>query len=288
MKKNLHAILVICCLLSVTVLSGYSGGPAATVNRGFTGAPSAGGGTEGNCGSCHNGGDFGTTELEITLVTGGDTLNGSYVPGALHTVTVAISGDDGADPAGYGFQAQFLQDADNVQAGTMSNPGARTQVSDLDNGRSYAEHTSVNPNNSFTFDWTAPPAGTGEVTLYAVGNQVDGGGGTNNDNGSTQPTVIDLTEGVVSSVARTNSQIPFTLAPNPATEHTSLSVDLGRQGSYELKIMNALGRVIQQKTYTLDAGANEVNIELNDLSRGVYIVSLEGVGDRLSTRLVKR
>ncbi len=57
------------------------------------------------------------------------------------------------------------------------------KIATIPNGRTYAEHDNVSTPNIFNVVWTAPAAGTGNVT-YAAGNAVDKNGLNSGDGSS--------------------------------------------------------------------------------------------------------
>lgn len=191
------ALAVIVILLGLA----NSSGPAASGTF-RTGAPSQGGGMELTCSSCHGGGSYGTPTLDWTIsATAGGPAVTSYVPGQQYFVSLQISAPSG-NPAGYGFSSTFLL-ADLSNAGTPSNPDGDSQVTNGFNGRTYVEHNKRTADGNWDFRWTAPPAGSGTVTLYSSGNAVNGAG-TGGDNAPNQSVTVVLTESTVLPVELTH------------------------------------------------------------------------------------
>lgn len=199
-STQLQATIVACLTLFLGVA--FSSGPG---NAGFfrTGAPSAGGGMESTCSSCHSSGsaNFGEPQVNwnIAQTLGGPNVT-RYVPGETYFVTVSVSTEMGS-PAAYGFQSVFLKTTDNTQAGTLSGFDANSQPA-TNGDRTYAEHNKRTPSGTWNFQWTAPAAGSGDVRIYSVGNSVNNAGGSSGDSGSTMSTIVNLME----------SALPVTLA----------------------------------------------------------------------------
>lgn len=280
-------LAVALCLCSVVIFLGNSGGAAASGNF-FTGAPSTGGGTEGTCNTCHRGGSFGEPAINVSFAVGDSTVNISeYVPGQTYRVTVALGYDN--EPSGYGFSSQFLTTGTTpiVNAGTPGNPAADVRITQGGNGRTYVEQSRRGQDSLFTFDWTAPQAGTGTVTYYVSGNLINNAAGTGGDNGSSSPTVITLNEGAPLST-RYFSSIPHALFPNPTFGAATLRVTPPVAGEYELKLMSIDGRFVRTRMHQLGAQSATVEVPSLDLPAGIYAVSLTGQGSRLTSRLVVR
>lgn len=277
-------------LLAGILSLGNSGGAARNGNF-FTGAPSAGGGTEGTCSTCHRGGNFGDPVLATTITDAdGNTFDDTfgYRPGNTYTITVAVGHGDVA-PAGYGFQSQAL-DATNSRAGTFALPADSdgVQITNPGNGRSYAEQSRISNDSTFTFEWTAPDAGTGTVDLYVTGNLVNRAAGTGGDNGSTAPLVLNLLEADLSSV-RNLRTLPGRLYPNPAAEVAPvLEVELPTAGAYELRLLNTLGQVMARENHDAPAGPMWFTLPTEGLPPGTYFVELRGADVRFSARQVLR
>ncbi|MEI6681584.1 MAG: choice-of-anchor V domain-containing protein [Bacteroidota bacterium] len=154
MKKEalrFFAMMMVTLLVSVIfttpVFAHSSGAPS-----GYTGSPGDGH----NCVSCHGG--------SAVTVSGWITSNippTGYVGGTSYTVTVTATGTGKK-----GFELS-PQNATGTQLGVL----AAGTGSKLVGGTKYVTHTSAGASSgtsSWSFTWTAPVAGTGNVILYAA------------------------------------------------------------------------------------------------------------------------
>lgn len=154
------------------LLWAYSSGPDPFK----TGAP---GDTTCSQSGCHIGTAVNANGNKISITFEGGTI---YTPGEKQRVTVAIS-----EPAPiYGFQMSARL-ASNRQAGNFT-PGTAQAVLCQDGSvrRSascpssapleFIEHTQPSSTPSFSFDWTAPSAGAGDITFYVAVNAANANG----------------------------------------------------------------------------------------------------------------
>ncbi len=139
-------------LASIVLLSSFvafypTGAPAAK-----TGSPGDGS----NCTECHGG--------TPTTVAGWITSNipaGGYTPGQTYQITAS---NQLTGTGKFGFEVS-PQNAAGTLLGTLA-AGTNSQ---LVGSNKYVTHTSANTSNStWTFNWTAPVAGTGQVTFYGA------------------------------------------------------------------------------------------------------------------------
>ena len=163
--------LTLSAAAAVLYLSSYSTGPAS---RGVD--ATSGGVGDRACGSCHNGGNYGASTTLSLFDAAGERVE-AYVPGEAYTLRIDIA--TATAPGGYGFQVVAL-DADRATVGVYGEAPADTRVSEL-RGRTYFEHRRRLAAATHEIAWTAPPAGAGTVTVYGVGNAVNGNGGTSGD-----------------------------------------------------------------------------------------------------------
>jgi hypothetical protein len=163
-RRLLMGTAILICIGLFT--SGYFSNPP----NGYTGAPG-----DSTCASCHSGG---THNGSIVVNGFPSTITGNQT----YALTVTVANPDGVAQFG-GFQMVIL-DSDNMNAGTLSNPGPSSTLQTA-GGRTYHEH---NPAQTFpgtnvveyTVDWTAP-TGSGLISYYAAGNIANGNGNTNGD-----------------------------------------------------------------------------------------------------------
>jgi hypothetical protein len=137
----------------------------------------------------------------------------------------------------------------NVDAGTFQNPSANTTIATVTQfgGRDYVEHNGgASATNVFSVDWVAPAQGTGDVTLYYVGNAVNLGGTTAGDKGTAGDTFV-LAESAL-SVEDVSFKSQLNLYPNP-NEGNNVIIELGDvYEAVDLEIINLLGQTILKKT----------------------------------------
>ena len=63
--------------------------------------------------------------------------------------------------------------------------------------------------------------------------------------------------------------------PNPTSEMVNISFNSNIGNSYQLKIINSLGQVIQNVDKTSLNGSSEIAIDVSNYSAGLYFVKIE-------------
>jgi hypothetical protein len=71
--------------------------------------------------------------------------------------------------------------------------------------------------------------------------------------------------------------------PNPAKNNASLLLELNENSPVDLVILNTMGQVIKAIQIKGQIGENNINLDLNGMSTGIYIVNVK-VGNSLSTK----
>lgn len=265
--------LLLAAALASIYLSSYSTGLAG---RGDDGTSSGLAGTA--CGTCHNGGDY-ATATALELLDGEGEAVSTYRPGETYTMRVTIATASATAPGGYGLQVLAV-DADVTQAGAFGDPPVDTKVTSL-RGRSYFEHRRRLAASASVQEiaWTAPAAGTGAVTVYAVGNAVNGNGGTSGDEvdeaivtfaeeGASATTVERRWPGDVRAYAQTGGRVRV-LREGPATERYTFAI-YGLGGG-----VVASWRVLAQAPQTVTG-----------LAPGLYVVRVVDGGGAVASRMV--
>jgi hypothetical protein len=274
MKKS---ILITALILPAAFLifSSNSAGPASSGNGIRNGGPLS----NGTCGSCHSGGS-GTTSINLSVVekSNGNAANGIYKPGVVYTVT--LSGNN-ANLAFFGFQVSAANAAQQ-QAGSFGNLGADKHSSNL-SGLQIVEHNTtlskVNGAYTVSFDWTAPAAGNGTVTLYGIINAVN-----NNDEGSgdkvSAPATISLNE-QSTGIDDVENDRSVKLYPNPASDVLHIATDQRFKGNYNVRILDINGRVVYRDN-ALIVPSKDITISVKDLRTGLYFLRMDGEGQKIS------
>jgi len=179
MKKKFILTPLVGALLYI-LLSSYESGPAITAGLERTGAS---GGTIG-CGGlgCHSTGATSTTTLAIQLYSGA-TLVTSYTGGAAYTIRITgTQTSSSLSLPNFGFQVAVMKTGSTtVNEGTLSAiAGTHTATA---SGINLVEHSSPilattgtgGSGTTYVLDipWTAPVAGTGNVTVFSTLNAVN-------------------------------------------------------------------------------------------------------------------
>ncbi len=253
MKPQKTAFLLFLIAALYIVITGSSSGRATAANADNTGAP----GTSQTCGSCHTGGSYGTVTASIQIFAAGTTTPVSaYVGGTTYDMKVTITAASGT-PVGYGFQMTCLTTPGNASVANAytnlaSNVKQKLITIGTFNGRRYVEHNNVTNNNTFTFSWTAPAAGTGSVRFYASGNAVNGASGDNGDSGAAGVT-LTLPEAVLLSVSGTT---------------TNVSCNGGSNGAINITASGGTG------PYSYNWGGGITSEDRNNVGAGSYTVTV--------------
>ena len=279
MKIRLVFILFFGLLGSAILLSNKNG-RASQEKAGNTGAPgdqALPNGTPITCNSCHLASPITCSTAVSVLDTAGNAVT-QYKPGDKYTARVTITTLTGV-PKGYGFQMIALRDNGNTDLDGFSDPGNQTvnnyKIATIPNGRTYAEHDNVSTPNIFNVVWTAPAAGTGNITFYAAGNAVDKNGLNSGDGSSV--TTLKLNES--GSVATHNpgaERIALQLWPNPASSVVYLSFLSPGAGNYQISVRDLSGTTVWSTAQQMPAGEQQIEIPAAGWGAGVYFLSVWG------------
>jgi hypothetical protein len=220
----------------------YPGGAPA----GYTGSPFDGK----NCTTCHGG--------TATNVDGWITSNvpgTGYVPGGNYIITVTVTGNGKK-----GFEVS-PQDASGNLLGTIV-AGTGSQ---LTGGGKYITHT-ASINNSpavWTFNWIAPPAGTGDVTFY---------GAFALSLSNTRLSTMTVSESTVGINDNGTAAIQGTVSPNPTSGKVTLALGNINPGTVNIRVLNASGSVIQTNSFMVNGSSWSTPLDLTGQAAGLYFI----------------
>lgn len=276
------------------MLLSHSGGRAADQGNGNTGAPGDQTTDTGDlltCVNCHNN----NADLQVTLdidvldANNESIASDGYTPGETYTVKVLINPAVGT-PAGHGFQLSCLNAPEGMNGSEVA---TWTDIADnvkiataAANGRTYAEHDGVSTSNEFLVEWTAPAAGSGEVTFYSCGNGVNLNGNRTGDGADCS--TLELAEAGASSVGDLDIEtVQLNVFPNPVKENLTLDIESKLTGNYTMNIIDQVGRTVQSERVQLFTGENILSFDVAHLAKGHYFVQLVDKQQTISAKMLK-
>ncbi len=280
--------------LGAALLLGNANGRAAQAGRGNTGAPgdeTNSNGTAKTCRTCHSTSSNTAVELSIDVLDGSNSsiTNTGYSPGETYTVLVTLNATAG-NPAAYGFQMIALNAAEGQngdEVSTWANPDTHVKISTASsNGRTYAEHNGPNENtNMFSVNWTAPEAGSGDVTFYSCGNGVNLSSSTSGDAAACN--TLTIPENMTSGASDLLTDITFIAYPNPVAELLNIAIDNLRDQDMTLLIFNTFGQRIGSRAIGSKMESFE-SIDVADWPAGTYILQLTNGKESVSRKFWKQ
>lgn len=255
----------------ITLMSSQSNGTIEAFNKNafhqkFTGGAQAGkSGAPGdaNCTQCHGG----------SVLTGGTTLSLSsgltYIPGATSTVNISNSNSGTKN----GFQAVVLNSSD-ANVGTIVVTDATNTNTVVGSGRTYINHTSNGTAESaYTFDWTAPSSGGGDVTFYVAYN-------ASNANGQNSGDAIYITQHTFSEqgAAISENDLNDNFSVGYMSLENSLIVKFEGQDNAPatINVIDLSGKSVffDNLSNTVEGESEEKVVLDKTLKSGIYIVQL--------------
>jgi hypothetical protein len=259
-------------------ITSYKAGPANSgVNR------SGAGGTTASCGGsgCHAASSAKTTGTFALRVksTGALVTNNKYFGGVAYTVT--LGGTNTSLLTKFGFQIAATK-ADNTNAGNLVATATNTAVRTVTSIK-IGEHTAALPAGTLpgvytvTFDWTAPPVGSGPVTFYGIINAVNGTGDASGDEPSNPLTQV-FNE-TTASINENASNIANKIFPNPCSN--VLNIEANTSSKLMTTIFDLAGR-------QMIAPSHQTSIDVSALVPGVYVLRINTEEGQQTSTFVKQ
>jgi hypothetical protein len=237
------------------------------------------GGLTCNTSGCHTG-TLNSGGGSVTVIT--DVPATGYVPGQPYSVQVQVTAG-GSNGSKYGFSASAVKSGTS----TFTNGFAASDATTLakSGGQFIVHNSSVagsGPNSSYTFSfqWTAPASGTGDVTFFAAGNSANG----NNSDSGDQIYTGSLTVSEAPGAGLTESIVnAFNLFPNPAEEMLNISVPDHLIGS-SVRVIDVQGKTVLNQQLNHSSATLNVSV----FTAGYYVVELLKNGQVYTSRFVKK
>ncbi|MFM2285377.1 MAG: hypothetical protein RLZZ543_874 [Bacteroidota bacterium] len=279
MKKTLLALGVMSAVALTIVLdttstfSDPSGAPQSATGSpadGFTCAKSG----------CHSG----TASAQDGLITS-DVPSTGYVPGSTYNITVSIT-QTGISKWGFAISPQ--NNAGTVLGSMIITNTTQTKLV----SSRYVTHKTAGNSGSgsktWSFNWTAPAAGTGDVPFYASVMAANGTGNAAGDQVYTD--VYTVSEDITASVPKTAEAVKFSVFPNPI-EGNNMNISFASKAGdvSRVSIMSMNGAMVHSTNYTASvAGDQQVNVNVADLAKGVYLIQVETPAGTATNRIIRR
>lgn len=266
--KNRKRFAVISLALAAIIIMAFAAtdDPPVKSVHSSSGAPSgycndpAGGNR--NCTGCHSGS---AAEQQAGWITS-DIPETGYVPATTYTITAKANGEGSST---FGFQISPQNSLGNI-LGTLVNTGSETK---LTSGTDYVTHTSSGlsgqDSKTWTFDWTAPEAGSGEVVFYGAFNVSNGNGSTSGD--QIKLSTLSVNENASTGIRSVDGIERLSAYPNPVHNFLNVRTPADMAGSRFI-VYDQSGRQVMEGI--LDGGTTRLSAD--HLAAGTYFIKLNG------------
>ena len=97
-------------------------------------------------------------------------------------------------------------------------------------------------------------------------------------------TFFENTEAGTSSIGE-NEKVSFSIYPNPVNSNATLEVNLSENSNVQLDIVNVLGEVTLSESHNMNSGNNSININVSQLTSGIYFAHLTVNGETNTTKI---
>ena len=284
MNKNKLILLSFSVMIGLIVIS------TTAYNNNIGKAAKVGSPGELMCNECHNTNALNAGGGNITI-SSPNLINWVYTPGVTYTINVKVEKTSGTK-FGFGFEALLASGANAGIINTTSSANAKTASASVSgNLRTSAVHKSPSHFGTdslvFSFEWTAPAAGSGGVTFYSAGNAA------NANNSSTGDFIYNtsqiVSEGPTGVVENSKALNLLSVYPNPAIDQLLLNLPSGSNNTFKIVIYSIDGakqlEINQSEGTTFN---NTLLVNINQLSQGVYVIQLVDNRTKYQAKFIKQ
>ena len=78
----------------------------------------------------------------------------------------------------------------------------------------------------------------------------------------------------------------FNVFPNPATNHLTLNFNSGNTDNYTIRLIDIFGRVVYTQNDASALGSNQVQLNVEDIANGMYLVTLQNGNNLLQKKVL--
>lgn len=254
----------------------------STAHSNAGGAPMAKTGSPGdgsNCTGCHTG----TASSSGGSITSNVPVTG-YIPGDTYTITATIT-VSGINKFGFEISPQGTT---STQKGTLiATDAINTKL--LGMTGKYITHktagTAGTGTKTWTFNWTAPIAGSGNAILYGAFVAANANGTNTGDQVFLTSLLIqeNLSAGIMDIVNNADS---WNVYPNPSTDRINIeSLDANAEMK-SLEMYDITGKLI--KSFSYETISQSQSIDIANLQSGVYVLNIQTDKNRVTKKFVKQ
>lgn len=260
-------------------LSSSSNGPSNSSTGVQTAISGCGGG------GCHGANSNNEANMSITLTeqaTATPVTDGKYKPGVKYSVVISEINHP-ATKFGYILS---VRDAANAQAGVLDNSlnNPDVQITNKSGFIVAEQPNSLNPQVGNVLGavvtWTAPAAGTGDITFYGVINGVNGNGAADAGDTYTLKTTM-LQENLSVSVEEISILSSVSIFPNPA--NNTINIRLEENNLYNYSIYGIDGSATSTGSISGNA-----TIDIAELAAGSYFIKVSDENQSKTIPFVKQ
>ncbi len=232
-----------------------------TTTTSYTGSPGDGI----SCTDCH--GSIQTNNSQF-IITSTIPPTG-YVPGTTYDIIVSVIGTG----------AKIFEVSPQLSSGTVKGTliaGSGTKLVNSGKDIINSSSTTMNP-MGWTFQWTAPAAGTGNVTFY---------GAASLDKSKIYLAATEVTENGASGLNEQNDNFGLILFPNPAANQLKISYTLKNESRVMIDMINMEGKTVTTLLNDFNGrGTYSKTFMLsNSISDGIYFVRIS----KENTSIIKK
>jgi hypothetical protein len=253
MKRNL--LLLLPAIAIAVLLSSFGGKDTKSMSPG--GAPAKNTGSPGdgqNCTHCH-GGSATTVQGWITSDIGAE----GYTPGQTYTITATATGSGRK-----GFEVS-PQDLTGNLLGTLT-AGSGNKLTGSGKYVTQSSASTANP-KAWVFQWTAPAAGTGDVTFY---------GAFAITTSATKLSTLLVHENTTTGIPENKTGLTVKVYPNPVSDNMTVSFSLDENAQAIVSLVNtATGTRTVLSSENLSQGDHDLHFNCSNQASGMYVLQIE-------------
>ncbi len=273
--KTAQIFLLSCAIL----IGGFFLSSGITRSSGSPGGKTGSPGDGANCSQCHS---SSVKAKEGWITT--DIPDEGYQPGEEYTITLTASQ---AGIPRFGFELT-AEDAAGAKTGTFDTAG-NNEIALVNQSKAVTHRstgiTASNGSKSWSFKWTAPSIGTGEVGFYAAINAANADGGTSGD--AIYTTNLKIDEKIDNSIESFLLEGWLKVYPNPAQDVIKVHMNGMSVGEISYRLFNLQGQLLEEDFVDVNASSSVLSIPVRDLPIGNYVIHFNGNDLNLKGRFVK-